>query len=135
MTKFAIDLSKVQDIKPLPAGVYAVRIVEIDATKKSKTGNDKLVIKTEIIAPASVAATQKNWWFSLSLVESALFRTKQLFEKANVPIRAGGFDTADLIGREVGVVVNLEETKEYGIRNQIVNFLPIKETKPEVKVS
>jgi hypothetical protein len=131
--KFQIDLTKVQDIKPIPAGVYVVKLLEIDATKKSRTGNAKMVIKTEILAPQTVAATQRNWWFSLSLVESALFRLKQLMEATEIPVRPTGFDTADLIGREVGVIVTEEETKEYGKRNQIVNFLKAKETKPEVK--
>lgn len=131
--KFAIDLTKVQDIQPLPAGVYVVKLLDIDATKKSRTGNDKMVIKTEVLQPASVAAKQKNWWFSLSLVESALFRVKQLMDACGIQLRASGFDTSDLIGREVGVVVNLEETKEYGIRNQVVQFMPAKQTKPELK--
>ncbi len=133
--KFAIDLTKVQDIKPIPTGVYVVKILDIDATKKSRTGNDKMVVKTEILAPAAVAQNQKNWWFSLSLVESALFKLKQLIEAAGVPVKAGGFDTADLIGKEVGAVVNLEETKEYGIRNQVAQFIPAKTAKPEVKAT
>lgn len=133
--KFAIDLTKVQDIKPIPTGVYVVRILDVDATKKSKAGNEKMVVKTEILAPTAVAATQKNWWFSLSLVESALFRLKQLMEAAGIPLKPGGFDTADLIGKEVGAVVNLEETKEYGIRNQVSQFIPAKAAKPEVKTT
>ena len=131
--KFEIDLTKVQELKPIPAGVYVLKIVDIDATKKSRTGQDKLVIKSEILAPTIVASTQKFYWFSLSLVESALFRVKQLFEKCKIPVKPGGFDTADLIGREVGAVITREVTKEYGDRNNIVSFLEAKETKPEVK--
>lgn len=131
--KFAIDLSKVQDLKPIPAGIYIMKILDIDATKKSRTGNEKLVIKSEILAPQSVATEQKHFWFSLSLVESALFRLKQLMEASGIPIKSGGFDTADLIGRETGITVTLEDSKEYGLRNQVVGYSPSKQTKPELK--
>lgn len=131
--KFQIDLTQVQELKPIPAGVYVVKLIDIDATKKSKQGNPKMTIKSEILAPQSVAKTQKYFWFSLSLVESAWFRIKQLYEAAGIPVRATGFDTADLSGKELGIVVTEEETAEYGHRNQVVNYLKAKETKPEVK--
>jgi hypothetical protein len=131
--KFAVDLTLCQDFKPLPAGTYAIKIIDIDGSKVSKSGNPKLSVKTEILAPASVAQTTKYWWFSLSLVESALFRVKQLFEACNVTISKSGFDTTDLAGREVGVTVIEENTPEYGHRNQIVSFTKAKETKPELK--
>jgi len=132
MTRFQIDLTKVQDLKPIPTGVYVMKIVDVDATKTSKTGNPKMVVKSEILAPASVRDQQKYHWFSLSLVESALFRVKQLFEACNIPIKATGFDTADLIGREVGMTVIEEHTKEYGHRNQITGYMKARETKPEL---
>jgi hypothetical protein len=131
--KFSIDLTKVQELKPIPTGVYVVKIVEIDTTKKSKAGLDKMVIKSEILAPASVTQQQKFFWFTLSLADAALFRVKQLMEAVGIPIKATGFDTADLIGRELGIVVTEETTKEFGHRNQVVNYLKAKETKPELK--
>jgi hypothetical protein len=131
--KFQIDLTAVQDLKPVPAGVYVLRVIEIDGDKTSRAGNKKLVVKYEIKAPSSVAQTQKFFWGSLTLVESAFFRIKQLFEACNVPIRKEGFDTTDLIGKEVGAIISEEHTQEFGHRNQIVQFLKAKETKPELK--
>ena len=127
--KFEMDLTKVQDIKPIPAGTYVFKIVEIDASKLSKSGNKKMVIKYEIMAPK---VDQKLFWNSLSLVESAWFKVKQLVEAAGLPIKPSGFDTNDLLGREVGAVVTEEDSKEYGHRNQISQFLKAKETKPEL---
>jgi hypothetical protein len=131
--KFPLDLTSVQDFKPLQAGTYVIRLVDIDGSKTSKTGNPKMGIKAEILQPSDVAKTTKNWWFSLSLVDSALFRVKQLFEACNIPISKNGFDTADLSGKEVGVTVIEEITPEYGHRNQIVAFTKARETKPELK--
>jgi len=130
--KFEIDLTKVKDLKPLPTGVYALKIESIDATKQSKTGNPKMVVKTAVLAPQSVATENPNYWFSLSLVESALFRLKQLFEACKIPLKPTGFDTNDLLGKQFGAVVVLESTKDYGERNQITQYLTIQETKPEV---
>ena len=130
--KFEIDLTTVQELKPIPAGTYVFKVIDVDGTKKSKTGQPKMVIKFDIIAPSSVAKDQKNFWTSLSLVESARFRVKQLFEACQIPIKASGFDTADLIGKEVGAIVTEETTPEYGHRNQITQFLPARTTKPEV---
>jgi hypothetical protein len=133
--KFAIDLTQVQDLKPIPQGVYVLKIIEIDSDKTSRAGNKKMVVKSEIKAPASVAQTQKFFWFSLTLVESAYFRIKQLMEAAGIPLKNTGFDTTDLIGKEVGAIVSEEHTQEFGHRNQIVQFLKAKDTKPEVKTA
>jgi hypothetical protein len=131
--KFNVDLSQIQDFKPLQAGTYVIKLIDLDGSKTSKNGNPKLGVKSEILAPASVAETTKYWWFSLSLVESALFRVKNLLEAAGIQAGKNGFDTADLVGRSVGVTVIEEDTPEYGHRNQIVAFLKAKDTKPELK--
>lgn len=138
MTMFNIDLTQVQEIKPLPAGSYVFKVADIDGSKQSKTGNAKMVVKCEIVAPKVVQEKQKNFWLSLSLVESALFKVKQFVESAGVQIKPTGFNSTDLIGKQFGAVVIEEETKEYGHRNQIQSFIKISgagaktDFKPEV---
>jgi hypothetical protein len=128
---FNIDLTQVQDIKPLPAGTYVFKVVDVDGSKVSKQGNPKLVIKCEIIAPKKVAEKQKFFWMQLSLVDTALFKVKQFVEMCNLPIKSTGFNTADFLNRMFGAVVTEEDSKEFGHRNQVASFL--KATDPTLK--
>jgi hypothetical protein len=135
--KFAIDLTKIQELKPIPAGSYVMKIIEVDGTKTSRSsGKPKLTIKNEVLAPIDIAKEIKNWYLNLSLAEGAQFRVKQLFEACLVPIKPGSFDTVDLVGREYGITVTLEPYTAEGqatrLTNQIVAFHPAKLTKPEL---
>jgi hypothetical protein len=125
---FQVDLTQVQEIKPLPAGSYVFKVIDVDGSKQSKAGNAKMVVKCEVIAPKVVQEKQKNFWLSLSLVESALFKVKQFVESCGIPVKASGFNSTDLIGKQFGAIVIEEETKEYGHRNQIQSFIKISGT-------
>lgn len=113
--KFTTDLTQVADLKPLDAGAYIVRIVGV-RHGTSKTNNPKLTFETQVLHPEG---SPPKWYFDLSLVESALFRLKQLAEACDV-LHPGGFDTDDFINKVVAVTVDVRDFD--GPRNQIQSF-------------
>lgn len=132
MVMLDVDLSQVPSIKPIPDGTYIVRLITHEK-KPTQSGKEKLVWRTEILKPDDVAKDVKEFYFDTPLAEKALFRLKQLAEAALGSAPGSGFDTVALNGKEVGLVVTLESTPEWGERNRVQQFLTAKNTKPGLK--
>lgn len=127
--KLDIDLSKVETLKRLPDGIFALRLLEVKEAE-SQAGNVKLNLHLEILAPASVRdKITKKFFTSLTLVEEALFRVKEFTDAIGLSGPAA-IDTANWLGKEVGARVSFVESKEFGEQNRVLKWIPIKETKP-----
>ena len=125
-----IDLTKVASISPLPDGVYIVRIEEWEE-KPTKTGNQKIVWKTALVKPEEVIEKVSAFYFDTPLSEAALWRLKNLAKAAGT-LREGPFDPEDLIGKEVGLVIQLESTAEYGTRSNVTAFVAAHQANPKM---
>lgn len=131
--KIEVDLTKVQSLKPIPDGTYLFRIMSCKQGM-SQTNNPKYTWEADILKPENVVvdgATVKKYYFDTSLAEGALFHLRDLYEACG-KLKPGA-STEDLLGCEVGAVVILTVTPEYGERNKIQKFIPAKLTKPGLK--
>ena len=130
--KFDVDLTKAETLSNLPDGSYILQIVN-SQVKKSKANNDKIVWEARVLQPQEVAQKTPRVFFDTTVVEAALFKIKELYEACKVPIRATGFDSVELHGKQVGAIFVLQSSPEFGDRSRPVKFLPIEKTRPGLK--
>jgi len=130
--EFNIDLTSIKELKPIPP---AIVILQIDSVKagQSKAGNTMLHYATTILAPDDICEKVDKFYFSLTLVDSALWLVKQLQQACGVEIVPGSFNAEAVVGCQVGAKVDLRISEEYGIRNQVSKFYRVEKTIPEVR--
>lgn len=110
------DFSEVTDSKPVPPGVYSARIKDVES-KESQAGNTYLNWKLELFGTPEV---NNRVVFTATPIKGAgAFRLQQLYKAATgEDISAtSGFDTDQLIGKEVQVTLVEGKDKEGNVRS------------------
>jgi hypothetical protein len=125
--RFAIDLTTVPELKPIPESVVLLKAVDVKAGK-SQSGNDKLTYECEILEPPEIVEQVEKYYLTMPLAEGALFRMKNLFDVCDA-LTPGEFDDRAIIGKTFGVIMDVEITEEYGVRNRETKFLRASKTK------
>ncbi len=128
-----LDLSAVPSLSPLPDGVYIVRITG-QKVKPTQTGNEKIAWESDVEEPADAAKKVPKFYFDSPLVETALWRLKNMAKAAGVLKEGkGGFDPEDMVGKRIGLVIVFEITKDYGPRSNITAYLRADVATPVVR--
>ncbi len=125
--RFEIDLTTVPELKPIPESVVLLKAVDVKAGT-SGTGNPKLTYECEILEPPEIVEQVEKYYLQMPLAEGALFRMKNLFDVCDA-LTPGGFDDRAIIGKTFGVIMDVEVTEDYGVRNRETKFLRASKTK------
>ena len=127
-----VNLEEVPELQPVPDGTLIVEVESWDE-KKSLAGNPMASIACNITAPEEVAKKVGKYYLRIPLMESTLFRWKQLYKACGILEKAqAGFDPDDLIGKQFGMVITLEEYQGTP-RNREQRFLPVDSTSVELR--
>lgn len=125
--------------EPVPEGVYALRLdkAEYKVSKESKTPMAE--VTWTIFGPDSQEEFHGRKVFeNLMLDGEGRFKTRAALEAAGYDEDFVLEDTEQLVGLEVGAVVQIEkerdvknaatgETKHYGPKNKVARYLPLAE--------
>jgi len=93
----------------LPIGTYEVEVEQIEVKQANGKEFPYLSMRYNIIEPTEFAG--KKLFDNVSMAPTALFKLKQLTLACNLDIGAE-FDTDDLLGANVSVVVKHENKKD-----------------------
>lgn len=127
-----INLGDVPELQAVPDGTLVVE-VESWEKKMSSNNNPMASICTKIIAPEEVAKKVGRYYLRIPLMESTLFRWRQLYEACGILNKAeAGFDPDDLIGKQFGMIVTLVEYQG-SPRNREQKFLVVAKAQPELR--
>jgi len=101
------DFSNASESAPIPAGVYKTRITGCEQKTSQRTGNSYLNWKLTIFGADGELSRQNNRPLFLVTMFSGpgAGRLKDLCKAATGAVPTGSFDTDNLIGKEVEVVV------------------------------
>ena len=134
MSRFmqGVNLEEVPELQAVPDGTMVLE-AESWEEKKSLAGNPKAVICCKIVAPEEVAKKVGKYYMQLPLMESTLWRWKDLYKSIGILDKAtDGFDPEDVLGHQFGVVVTLGEYQGTP-RNNEQKFLPVGAATPELR--
>ena len=127
-----IDLGDVPELQAVPDGTLVVE-VESWEKKMSSNNNPMASLCTKIIAPEEVAKKVGRYYLRIPLMESTLFRWRQLYEACGcLELATAGFDPDDLIGKEFGMIITLVEYQG-SPRNREQKFLVAAKARPELR--
>lgn len=119
-----IDFGEVQGLEPVPAGTYKAEVV-FAQEGASKAGQPKIDLRYKIIGGEQDGRQVLD---TMSFHPQALWRTKLSLQAMGFAKDfSGEIDAGDLIGREVTIVVAIEESSQtdedgdpYPPRNRVV---------------
>lgn len=126
---FNIDFSQVRGPEPIPAGEYTLEVVKA-VPGKSKAQNPKITLHLKVVG----GEYDGRYIFDdLTFTAAALFRVKAFLVAAGYDSDfSGGIDPAELVGVQVGAIVNINEStatdestgEPYPPRNGIKRYMP-----------
>lgn len=117
--KIALDVTQAKEFEAVPAGYYSVVVQKVEP-RTSQAGNPCLSLDLQITEGEYAG---RHLFYILPLVKEADWRVKSLLEAAGVPYGPDGFDSDDLLGRELVVKVRVE-VYEGTETNRISAFRP-----------
>lgn len=105
----------------LPKGEYAATVEKADETE-SKAGNQMIVLTFCVYAPGD-----KRYVIKEHIVEASLWKLKRLAKAINVmeAFESGEFNPVDYVGKNLTVVLDIEEDDEFGDKNKITRYKPL----------
>ena len=129
MPLIPVDLTSVG----LQEGSYVGRITKIEyqikvGEKWNKDGIESVPIEEMLKYPVEkqrvhltilIPEKGENIWHDLYLMESAKGFVKDVCEAAGVPYTTAGFDSEELLNKEVGIQVILKQSAGYSARPEI----------------
>ncbi len=127
----SIDFSQVEDLKPIPEGVYLATVTAAKAGK-SKAGNDKIDITWKV---EEGEFEGRNIFDTMTFTEKSMYRVK-------ATLLGLGFDETfsgeivpdDLVGKTASIVVTIEQNEgqvdpdtgePYSPRNRVKKVKPV----------
>jgi len=126
--------------EPVPEAVYHARIDKADYKLSQEKQNPMAELMLTIFGPAEAEEyIGRKLFDNLMLTGEGMFKTRQLLEASGEDDDFLLEDTEQLLGREVGVVVQMEKErpdprnpgKNFPQRNKIARYIPISETESE----
>jgi hypothetical protein len=119
--------------EPLPEAVYHVRLDKAEFKLSAEKKNPMASCQFTVFGPDEAEEFLGRKIFeNLMLTGEGMFRTRQLLEQTGETDDFVLEDTEQLIGREVGAVVQVEKERKdattgevYGARNKIARFVAI----------
>lgn len=137
--KIPVNLNEVEELAPVvPGGEYEVKITDV---KTMVTGEGREANEVELVEAADkgdldgffLAWTaeviagdyvRKNLWWNTSLKKKAQWNVKKMFDTAGVPYEEDNFESTDMIGAELILVVE-EDSYQGKPKNNVVGYLPV----------
>lgn len=107
------------EFQPVPEGQYAVTIEATDLTT-TKDSKQPLMKVTYNIAEGEFAG--RKIFDNLTFGQMALWRVKKLCEASGAPYDSGGFNTEDLVGRPLQIIV-MQEVYEGKPQNKVRDYV------------
>lgn len=118
--RIEVNLDEVSsDIEAMPAGNYSVKVTRGDL-KPGKVGD---FIAWELTVSDGKFEGRKLFT-NTSLAVQSLWNMKRFLEACGFEWDPDGFNTEDVLGSELEVVVSQEEYQER-VRNKVDDFLPL----------
>jgi hypothetical protein len=123
--------------EPLPEALYHLRVDKVEFKKtgpnSKKPGSPMAEVQLTVFGPAEVEEFHGRKVFeNFMLSGEGMFRTRQFLEAAGAAEDFVLEDTDQLLGMEVGAVVQVEPSRrdpetgqEYSARNKVQRYLPL----------
>jgi len=102
-----------------PAGRYFVRVASAKRMAAKSSGNPMLSISMVIVEPEEYAGAVI--YDNLMLSGPGVGRTKAMFDALGLPY--DGVSTADIVGGELWVQTEVEDSPQFGRRVRVRNYL------------
>lgn len=118
MARINVNLNDVEGFAVVPDGVYLVEIQESSKITKSKAGNPNIRWIGKILE-GDYEGKLISW--NTVILDTALWKLKDMLEKIGVPFDEDGFDHEDAFGKELYI---RNEQREYDNKpqNDVVEF-------------
>lgn len=112
--RFEYDLSAAPVIKPVPDGIYMLKVIS-SKEKKNDKGNDDIMFEFEILAPTpcvvdgdTVKSLYMHYYISKDNPMESLGFLQPLFKACGKLTQGMGFDTQDIYGCTFGAEIALQ---------------------------
>ena len=120
------EVEERKPFEPLPVGKYltVIRSVEVKTKEVTNPGEKPSPYLEVVLEVAEDGPFQGRRLWLYTFTGKALGTTKRLYAITKAPFSPEGFETQDLIGRELLADVSLE-TYQGKLRNRVVAIFPV----------
>ncbi len=121
--KLPSDFMDVEEAKPVPAGLYTVRITDVEEGKGKDSGLAMLIVTMDIPdqpkAAGIVTYIQIPGQEGLKNPEWTALNMKRFLTTFGIDFESGSFSTDSIPGQQAEVKLKLEHDDNYGDKNAI----------------
>lgn len=137
--RIPVNLNEVEELAPVvPGDEYESKVTDV---KTMVTGEGREASETELVEAADKGSLEgfflawtaevmvgdyvgKNLWWNTSLKPKAQWNVKKMFDTAGVPYEEDDFESTDMIGASLILIVE-EDSYQGKPKNNVVGYLPV----------
>ncbi len=118
------DFMDVEEAKPVPAGMYTVRITDVEEGEGKKSGLAMLIVSMDIPdqpkAQGMTTYLQIPGQEGLKNPEWTALNLKRFLVTFGIDFESGTFSTDGMLGQQAEVKLGLEHSDKFGDKNVVI---------------